>query len=237
MIQKTKAIVLSRIKYGDTSLIVNCYTESYGVKSYLLKGILKSKRAKLHKAQFQILTQLDIVAYHNSKGKLNSIKEARVLNLYRSLHSNVVKQSIALFLSEILRSALREEEKNETLYRFLTHAFLWLDTHDTYANFHLLFLLQLSKYLGFYPDLTEPTDFFDLQEGRFVQKPVSKYFLSKGKKISFIRLLGTNFDTLSDIKLTAVERSELLEVLLEYYRLHLHTFNTPKSLAVLQSIF
>ncbi len=237
MIQKTKAIVLSRVKYGDSSLIVNCYTESYGLKSYLLKGILKSKKAKLHKAYFQILTQLDIVAYHNSKGNLNSIKEARVLNLYRSLHSDIVKQSLAFFLSEILRSALREEEKNEALFHFIAQAFSKLDSLQTYANFHLVFLVQLTGFLGFYPDMQKPGEYFDLQEGSCVSKPVSNFFITKTKIFHFKKLLGTNFDTLSDIKLTAVERSELLDVLLEYYRLHLHAFKTPKSLAVLQNIF
>ena len=237
MLQKTKAIVLNRIKFSDTSLIVTCYTESYGIKSYILKGILTRKKAQPSKAQFQVLTQLNIVAYHNTRGALNQIKEAAVIHHYTHLHSDIIKQSLVLFLSEVLSTVLQEEEKNEGLYAFLENSLLWLDTHDKYANFHLLFLLQLTKYLGFYPDTKQSTDYFDLQEGKFMQKPSSKFFIEPPKIYHFKTLLGTNFDTLPNIKLTHVERLELLDVLIQYIQLHLHTFKIPKSLAVLQSIY
>ena len=237
MQQKTKAIVISSLKYADTSLIVNCYTEECGIRSYLLKGILTSKRGKLKKAFFQPLTQLEIEAIHNNKGHLNSIKEARILHPYKTLHTDIIKQSISLFLSEILNSSLKEEEANKNLYQFLETTFIWLDTNDKIANFHLLFLIHLTKYLGFYPDINFDMPYFDLIEGKFTQKPSSNYFIQSPLIIQFKTLLGTNFDVLPNVSLTSLQRQEILEFLIQYISLHLQTFRTPKSLLILQELF
>ena len=102
MIETTKAIVINSIKYGDTSLIETCYTENCGLKSYMLKGVLKAKKAKIKTAYFQPLMQLNLTANHNNKGSLNSIREIEVVNFYHSIYSDIKKQSIALFLAEIL---------------------------------------------------------------------------------------------------------------------------------------
>ena len=164
----TKAIVLSSLKYGDTSLIVKCYTEQEGVKSYLIRGVLKPKKKGIKAAYFQPLTQLKIVAKHNQKNTLNAIKEVQVINPYKTIHSNIVKQSVVFFLSEVLSNSIQEEEQNKTLYSYLETAFTWLDVHDKIANFHLLFLLNLTGFLGFYPDMSEQDKKgFNLLEGVF----------------------------------------------------------------------
>jgi len=237
MLQKTKAIVINSIKYSDTSLIVNCYTKEFGIKTYMLRGILKSKKGNLKKAYFQPLTQLQMVAYHNDKGNLNSIKEAQISNFYQTLHTDIVKQSLVLFLSEILNSVLKEEESNPALFTYLETALIWVDTHDKIANFHLLFLLNLTKYLGFYPESSQQTDYFDMLEGKFVATPVSNYYIKKPQNTHFKTLLGTNFDALPNIHFTALQRQELLDLLIQYISLHLQTFKLPKSLVILQELF
>ena len=115
MLVKTKAIVISSIKYGEADLIVKCFTQSDGLKSYLLRNILKSKKGKLRTAMFQPLTQLDIEANHKDKGTLETIREAKVTYHYQTLHTDVVKSSIVLFLSEILRNAIEYIENLEDL--------------------------------------------------------------------------------------------------------------------------
>ena len=112
----TKAIILSSLKYGDTSLIVKCYTQEEGVKTYLIRGVLKPKKSGLKAAYFQPLTQLRIVANHNSKNTLNSIKELQVIHPYKTFHTDIVKQSVVLFLSEVLSNSIQEEEQNLALY-------------------------------------------------------------------------------------------------------------------------
>ena len=117
MIESTKAIVINSIKYGDTSLICTCYTSEQGMKSYLLRGILKSKKGKLRPAYFQPLTQLIITANHNNKGTLNTIREAELAHFYKAVHADVRKRSNALFLAEELYADVREEEIKDDHYK------------------------------------------------------------------------------------------------------------------------
>lgn len=244
MIVKTKAIVLTSIKFGDADLIVKCYTEE-GLKTYLIKRIFKSKgkrpgnaSKKINIAYFQPLSQLNLTANHNNKGNLNSIREVGISYLYQSVATDILKQSVALFLAEVLSFTLKEEEKNEMLFQYLETSLIWLDNHSNTANFHLLFLLQLSKYLGFYPEVKEPDQrYFDLAEGIFTNnKPLTDY-VSGDKLILYKSIFGINFDTIEQLQLNAKTRIILLEILLNYYKLHVPGFKTPKSLNVLKDVF
>jgi DNA repair protein RecO (recombination protein O) len=234
----TNAIVLSSLKYGDTSLIVKCYTQEEGVKTYLIRGVLKPKKSGLKAAYFQPLTQLRIVANHNSKNTLNSIKEVQVIHPYRTFHTDIVKQSVVLFLSEVLSNSIQEEEQNLALYEYLETAFIWLDVHDRVANFHLLFLLNLSGFLGFYPDTSDKNKKgFDLLEGVFSDNIHEKNVISKNDFYQFKKLLGIIFDTLENVTYSKEERQLVLQVIIQYFKLHLDSFRNPKSLQVLEIVF
>ncbi len=237
MIETTKAIVIKSIKYGDTSLIVTCYTKNCGIKTYLLKGILKSRKAKIKPAYFQPLMQLNLTVNHNNKGGLNSIRDIEILHFYNSIYTDIKKQTIALFLAEIVYYAIREEEQNNTLYKYLETSFLWLDTHSNISNFHLLFLLNLTKFLGFYPEMNISNKiYFDLLEGNFTN--FNNVNLVKGNNlIQFKKLLGINFEVLHTIDFSATNRQAVLSILIQYFELHLEGFKKPKSLAILKSVF
>lgn len=237
-IVNTKAIVLSAIKYGDTSLIVKCYTKEEGVKTYLIRGVLKPKRKGIKVAYFQPLTQLKIVANHNSKNTLNAIKEVQVNHPYKTIHSDIVKQSMVLFLSEVLSSSIQEEEQNKTLYSYLETAFIWLDTHDKIVNFHLLFLLNLTGFLGFYPDLSEKDKIgFNLLEGNFSDSTQDKNVIYRNDFYQFKKLLGINFNRLETVSYSKDERQLVLQMIIKYYALHLDSFRNPKSLQILETVF
>lgn len=234
----TKAIVFSALKYGDTSLIVKCFTQQEGVKSYMLRGVLKSKKGKIKPAYFQPLTQLQITATHNPKGNLNSIKEVHIIHPYETMYTSVIKQSIVLFLSEVLSTIIREEEENNSLYNYIETALIWLDTHDAISNFHLLFLLNLSRFLGFYPDVNEQhKNGFNLLEGAFTNSMHEKLTVSGNNLASFKKLLGINFDKISEVSFHKNERQAVLRMIIRYFELHLDGFKQPKSLDVLETVF
>ncbi len=234
----TKAIVLKALKYGDTSLIVKAFTASDGLKSYLLKGVLAAKKGKLKTAYFQPLTQLELVANHKNKGTLEQIREAKVSYHYQSLHIDISKNAMALFLAETLANSIHEEEQNNHLFDFVEIALQWLDTHEKVANFHLFFLLKLTKYLGFYPDTkNSEANYFDLLEGRFTSTLTLNPNLSEENLIFFKLFLGTNFDAIHSIKMNKNSRQELLHSLMHYFELHLQGFRKPKSLKVLNEVF
>lgn len=234
----TKAIVLTSLKYGDTSLIVKAFTASDGLKAYMLKGALSAKKGKLKAAYFQPLTQLEIVVDHRNKGTLERIREAKVNYPYRTVHSDIAKNAMTLFLAEMLGHSIHEEEANPPLFEFLEASFQWLDMHTEIANFHCHFLIQLTKYLGFYPDTsTKQAACFDLLEGEFTDTP-SLHPVLTGENLGFFKnFLGIHFDAIQTIKMNKTNRQELLQSLVLYYELHLQGFRKPKSLAVLNEVF
>ena len=237
MLIQTNAIVLSAIKYGEADLIVKCFTEE-GMKSYLLRRILKSKSKKINIAYFQPLTQLRITANHNNKGNLNSIREANIKYLYQSIFNDIYKQSIVLFIAETLSHCIVEEEKNEPLYRYIETSLIWLDVNDKTSNFHLFFLMNLTKYLGFYPEMNLLNyNYFDLEEGVFVKTKPLNNSISGEKLILFKSLIGTNFDVIGQLGLNSRSRNIILDIILDYYNLHIPAFKKPRSLNVLKEVF
>ncbi|WP_343488210.1 DNA repair protein RecO [Allomuricauda sp. d1] len=234
----TKAIVFSSLKYGDTSLIVKAFTESDGLKSYLLKGILSSKRGKLKTAYFQPLMQLELIANHKNKGTLETIREAKPIHPYKTLHTDILKNSMVLFLAEMLSNSVQEQGSDTGLFHYLQYALDWLDHSDPEPNFHILFLLNLTKYLGFYPDNEyKNASYFDLQEGMFINAPSLNPILEGKTLENFKHFLGINFDVLKTVHMTRKDRQELLAKVVLYFGLHLHGFRKPKSLGVLNAVF
>lgn len=238
MLVKTSAIVLSRISYGDHDVIVKCYTKNRGVVSYLLKGILKSKRSNSKIAYYQPLSQLEIEENYKANHSLHFITDVKLSVPYHSMHTNILKGAIVMFLSEVLASTLKEEESNLSLYEFLETTLQWLDHETDFANFHLLFLLELSKHLGFYPDTSQSSyPYFNLSTGSFELKAQNGYTIS-GENLKFLKaLLGIKFDELSTVKMASKQRQVLLNSLLFYFELHLTDFRKPKSLQVLNQVF
>ncbi len=236
MLVKTKAIVLSALKYQEKSLIVKCFTQSDGLKSYFVPSAFSGKKSNQKIAYFQPLTILEIEANHKNKGTLEYFKEIRLATPYHSINTDIYKSTIVIFLSEMLHNSIREEEKNDTLFSFLETALLWLDTHEEMANFHLILLLEITKFLGFYPDLSEKElPFFELTEGIFTPYHGISC-LSEHETFLFKKLIGLKFD--SDQKVFAgTERQILLKILLDYYSAHLDGFKKPKSLEVLKEVF
>jgi DNA repair protein RecO (recombination protein O) len=236
MLIKTKAIVLSSLKYQEKSLIVKCFTESDGLKSYFVPSAYSNKKVNQKIAYFQPLTIIEIEANHKNKGTLEHFKEIRLAHSYYSINTDIVKSTIVIFLSEILHHAIKEEEKNQSLFSFLETALLWFDTHQETTNFHLILMMEVTKYLGFYPDLTElDFPYFDIKEGYFTPFQ-SINSLTQHETHLFKRLLQLKFD--SDQKIFAgIERQLLLKILLDFFTLHLDGFKKPKSLDVLTEVF
>lgn len=236
---KTPAIVIWTLKYGDSSLIANCYTKSDGLKGYILNGVLKPKKAGINKALFQPFSLINIVSNHRKKERLNYIKEVSINKTLYSIHTSILKITITLFLSEVLKSVLQEEgSENENLYDFLETMTLWLDSNEPNPNFHIKFLIELTRYMGFYPNKSNINyDNFDLLTGCFTIQNNSKYLLSMEDLKSFKQILGMNFDEIELLKWNNSIRNSLLNQIIKYYSLHLQRFKTPKSLSVLHEIF
>ncbi|KAF2332719.1 DNA repair protein RecO [Flavobacterium nitrogenifigens] len=236
MLVKTKAIVISSLKFQEKSLIVKCFTLSSGLKSYFVRDAFSSRKASQKIAYFQPFSILEIEAVHKNKGTLENFKEIKTAVPFQSIHTDIVKSTMVMFLSEMLHYSIQEEEKNEQLFLFLETALTWLDHHDEISNFHLILLLEITKYLGFYPDLSEVNlPFFEMNEGIFTLFQNGNV-LSEHETNLFKKLLDLKFD--NDQKVFHVlERQILLRILIDYYSLHLEGFKKPKSLEILKEVF
>lgn len=233
---KTKAIVISSLKFQEKSLIVKCFTLSSGLKSYFVRDAFSSRKASQKIAYFQPFSILEIEAVHKNKGTLENFKEIKSAIPFQSIHTDIVKSTMVMFLSEMLHYSIQEEEKNEQLFLFLETALTWLDHHDEISNFHLILLLEITKYLGFYPDLSENNlPFFEMNEGVFTLFQNGNV-LSEHETNLFKKLLQLKFD--NDQKIFhVVERQILLKIIIDYYSLHLEGFKKPKSLEILKEVF
>ena len=171
---------------------------------------------------FQPLTQLDIVAADRSKGSLKHLKEAKLLQSYQSLHTDMVKSSMTMFLSEVLSYAIQEEEANPPLFNYINAAIDWIELHEDLANFHLFFLLNLTQYLGFYPDDSDMLgDYFDLLDGTFIIAPSLNPLMSREETEVLKKLLASNIERHSSIILPKSLRRNFLAKFLMYFELHL----------------
>lgn len=239
-ISKTRAIVLHHIKYGDSSIIVDMYTEEFGRMSFMVNGVMGRKSA-IKIGLFQSLTLLELDIYLKSGRDLQRIREIKASLPLNELRMNLFKSTIGLFMAEILYKVLRESEKDAPLFHFLSKSIEFLDSQQGgISNFHVLFLLNLSRFLGFYPnsDESEVSAYFDLMEGRFVQRvPVHRHFLAGTSLQVFKSLLDHSMSELESLSLSSEERTQLLDSLLIYYQIHIPGMSTVKSLSVLQEVF
>jgi DNA repair protein RecO (recombination protein O) len=238
MLVTTEAIVLSKINYSETSLIVRCYTLSDGVKSYLVKGSKQGRNGKKNAALFQPLNQLEITSQHKANSSLSIPKSTKINNPYQTIPYAMDKLSVMLFLSEVLSAALKEEEANPSLFHFLSNSLSWFDVQDNAVNFHIFFLLSLTKHLGFFPDINHQNlPYFDIENGCFTAHK-SAHLVDDATMVSVLKsYLGTTFDDLSEVLVSKQNRKQMLEVLMRYYQIHLQGFSRPKSLNVLHEIY
>lgn len=236
MLVKTKAIVLSSLKYQEKSLIVKCFTLSDGLKSYFVASAYSGKKSNQKIAYFQPLTILEIEANHKNKGTLEHFKDIKLATAFQTINTDVIKSTIVIFLSEMLYHSIQEEEKNEDLFTFLETALTWLDTHEETSNFHLILLLEITKFLGFYPDTSDlDAKFFSMDEGVFtIFQGIN--CLSEHDTSLLKKLVSLKFDSNQKI-FNGIERQLLLNILLNYYSIHLDGFKKPKSLEVLKEVF
>jgi len=151
MIKKTRGIVLRNTNYRDNSVISHIYTEEFGIQSFILNGV-RNQKGNIRPSHIMPLNLLDLVVYKKENTGIHRIKELRCQPILQSIHFDVLKNSVALFVSEILNASLAEEEANPELFHFLDHFIRILDLEDEkIGNYPIYFLIHLTRYLGFYP--------------------------------------------------------------------------------------
>ena len=239
MLLKTRGIIFRSTKYGDSSLILEVYTEERGIRKYIVSGVRKA-RSTTPASKLQLMNLVDLVAYERPGKDLTRIKEVQPAFIYTRIPFEVERGTIGLFMLEVARNSIRESEENPSLFHFLYESFAFLDsTRGPIANIHLHFLLELSTHLGFLPsgDYSAATPIFDLREGQFIGGfPGHTEYLDADRAAHMYRLLHATREELADIKIGREERSGLLTDLLRYYRHHIEGMREINSLNILRTV-
>ncbi|WP_424784886.1 DNA repair protein RecO [Prevotella pallens] len=240
MITKTRGIVLRSVRFGESSLIVDVLTKSSGRVSFMVH-IPKTSKGKIKKQYFQPMTLLDFEYDFRQRSNLQRIKDVRVSLPYSSIPIDPAKSCISLFLSEFIYYATRNEQENPTLFTYISTSLEWLDNaYEDFANFHLVFMMRLGKFLGFHPFLEDftPGCFFDLRNGCFtLSMPLHADFLNAADAGHLYNLMRMNFETMKLFKLSHDDRNRITEIVLRYYKLHLPNMPELQSFDILREVF
>ena len=220
MISKTKGLVLSYIKYGDTSIICKIFTDSFGLQSYIINGIRNSKSKNI--ALYQPLNILDMVVYHKKNSGVQRIKEAKLDVIYTSIHNDMKKVSVCFFLSEFLSKILNNESDQEDKFDFIQNSLIEFDRlNSRFSNFHIQFLIKLSKYYGIdiiSLDQLIVSNNTDKVLDEFVQKCIDESYQG-------------------NINSNNILRNKVINLIIDYFSIHLEINIKLKSTDVLKEIF
>lgn len=240
MIISSRAIIFKTTKYGESSLIVEAYTELKGLRKYIVGGV-RQKKSRIAAGLLQVMSLVEIVAYEREDRDLHRLKEIRAAMVFRQIPFDVVKGSLGLFLMEIARKSVREREENTALFDFLFSSIVFLDEcPHKLANYPLQYLLELSTYLGILPSgyWSEESPFFDLREGQFVPElPAHQEYMTEEKSLLLHQLLHTERARQHEMSIAKDLRMALLDELLRYYRLHIEGMREINSLKILKAVW
>jgi len=219
MMEKTRGVVLHSLRYADSKVIVTMFTENRGAVSFMVR-LPRSRHSVMQHVLLSPLTLVEIDMDYQETQQLQRLVDVRVDEPYHSLPYHPMKQTIALFLGEFLYYSLREEQTNPDLFAYLTNSLLWLDNrNEAYANFPVTFLIRLSRFLGFWPNIEETQD------------------ILREEEISLVPLiLRMDFATMHLFHFSRDQRARLMEVLNDYYRLHVPHFPELRSMAILREV-
>jgi DNA repair protein RecO (recombination protein O) len=221
MIFKTRGIVFRFTKFRETSIIVTIFTEMFGLQSYIVNGV-RSKSAKNKIALYQPLTLLNLVVYHRENANIERIKEISCLHPYRSLTADVRKSTLAIFINELLNKTVKDESHVGELFRFISESLIMLDTlEEGYENFHLIFMLKLSRFLGF---------------GAYnVNEVIGGKIADRETEKALEAVLSADYT--SSLRISNMHRRNVLDLLLKFYHEHMESLGEIKSIQVLREVF
>ncbi len=243
MLHQTKGIIIRTVKYGETSLVVSAYTELFGLQQYMVNGVRTSKKtANVSASHLQVGNILEMVVYKNEKDTLQRIKECKMAVHYDTLFMDVMKNTIMLFMIEILQKCIKEPDHQPELFYFIEDILIGLDkgTVQRTANMPLFFIIHLSHFFGFrlMDNYTNNSNILDLHEGQFVEFPPMHQMVVMPPHseciAQFLRVMQLN--ELEDIRMNRIQRNTILDACLQFYTFHIHPFGNMKTLPIIRTL-
>jgi len=239
MLLKTKAIILRSRKYSESSMIVDAFTEEKGLRSYIISGV-RAKRSKVSAGLLQVMSLVDMVVYHRDDKDLTRIKEIKAAYNYQRIPFRVMRGAVGMFMVEVAQKAIRIPEENRELFTFLYDYFQFLDTTESQiGNLHLKFMLDLAEFLGFMPgdNYDAEHNIFDLQEGYFIDYiPEHYHYVKEPNAQRLFQLINATKENCHELPLERIQRKQILQSLIDYYRSHIENLPNFNAHAVLETV-
>jgi len=236
----TPGIVLNSIRYNDTQLIVTVFTEQAGTVPFLLRRP-RARRGGLRAVGWQPLSLVEATWQPQERRSLQKPAEFALLRPWTSLPFHPYKSAMSLFLGEFLYHALHREGENAPLFQFMLHSLEWFDESEAhFVNFHVVFLLHLTRFLGFYPNVDDWHEgcFFDMQNATFTPaRPLHPHFIGPDEAALVPKFMRMDLRKMRAVGLSGAVRSRVLALIADFYRLHTPEFPELKSLGVLAEVF
>jgi DNA repair protein RecO (recombination protein O) len=203
----------------------------------MVYGISKKKQSKL--TSFQALFLLNVQIYYKANRNIQKVKEYKLAPPLINIVSDIRKSSLAIFLSEVISKTVKEEFMDKSLFDFIKISILFLEElEDNISFFHLVFLIKLSKYLGFYQEYEYDSKYYDYKEGVSLDAiPNHNHYMNSDIYKLFVRLNNVKYNDLDSISINFMDREVLLDVLLDMYKIHIFNFNTLKSYSIFKEVF
>jgi DNA repair protein RecO (recombination protein O) len=240
MLITTEGIVLHTIKYGESSVISTIFTNDFGRQTYLINAA-RSKKSKNKASLLQPLFLVDLVAYQKQSHEIHRVKEIKSTLIYQNLPLDIVKSTMSIFLAEILYKSINEQESYPEMFDFIKNSLLYFDLmEEGFSCFHLWFLLRLTEYLGFLPEMKRIgfQNWFDMKKGEIVPVQPSHPFFANKEATEFLADLSVlKIHELSHYQIPRKMRDSLITTLVDYYQLHFENPGEIKSLKVLREVF
>lgn len=239
MLHKTRGIVLKVTDYAESSVVAKIFTEKFGLQSYILNGVKKPK-ARINLNMLQPLHLLEMVVYHKPNGSIQKVSDLRNVPLLQSIPYDIIKSSIAIFLDEMIYKSLKQQTDDPILFEFIFKAIELLDhTKESTGNYHLVFLTKLTRFLGFYPDMSfaDTSLYFDLKNGIFSShQPGHSFFIDSAHMPQWLIVLRSSLQSYETLKIDSATRKYLLAKIIDFYSLHIDGFGTVKSHEILEEV-
>lgn len=237
---KGRGVVLHTLKYGDSSMVVYLLTDIGGRRSYMVQGVRSRSGRGSKLALFQPMFPVEFEGLDSSRQQMHRFREVRAGYVLQQLPFDVRKSTMALFMAEVLYRLVRESEPNRALFDFVWNSVAALDAmQEGVANFHLWFLANLSRLLGFSPgNVYTDGDWFDIREGLYVpERPAHPGVMSQADARTLNDMLECDVRLLGEIGLNRAQRVSFLDAMLAYLGYHLDTVSAVQSVRILREVF
>ena len=240
MYEKLKGVVLNTIRYSDKHNIVHIYTDERGLMSFAVpQG--KTQAARMRNAMLMPLSLVEMEAALRPGRDVATMRDLRRAFPLTTIYSDPVKNAIAMFISELLTHVIQEPEGNEPLFRYIEQSVQLLEQMTSHvANFHICFLYHLGGHLGIQPNVESYRQghWFDMTDGVFVPATVQGHQHLPPQEAQVIHLLSRmTFANMGAFRFNREERNRVLDVIINYYRLHNAAIGTLRSPDILKQLF